>query len=220
MKYILQIFTGPWHTAGYTPDEIIEKIDEVASRIPVHRVILGWNTDSALYKKVGTFLHARGIQMLLWLPVFSEVSGIASPEEALDIFGRKILAPIHQEGEDFIFGCPTSTRNLQIVKEIYEQYFSDCGFDGVFLDKIRSRSFLDTQLEAIRDVKCEKYPGIEINYREDIARTNADYVAESITAVRDFGFEGASLCWNVMLAPDEHIEAIAQLQASTAPSSV
>ena len=349
--------------------------DAVACRIPVHRVILGWNTDSTLYKSVGTFLHARGIQMLLWLPVFSEISGIASPEEALDIFGRKIITPIHQEGEDFVFGCPTSSHNLQIVKDIYEQHFSDCGFDGVFLDKIRSqsfvsgisgvlscgcarcrqaflqegvdleevknqylqkkdsffdmesfpmhgefvlrnaaaqhffeakekiiaravveisqyfkskgmivgldlfaplvsrfvgqnyaritqaadfikpmlyrkteapagigyeyslfekhaskavgriqipmdRSFLDTQLEAIRNLRCEKYPGIEINYRGDIARTDADYVAESITAVRDFGFEGASLCWNVMLAPDAHIEAIAQLQASTAPSSV
>lgn len=73
------------------------------------------------------------------------------------------------------------------------------------------RTFLDTQLEAIGQVSCERYPGIEINYLADIARTDVGYVRESLTAVKEFGFEGAALCWNVMEAPDEHIEAIAGL---------
>ena len=73
------------------------------------------------------------------------------------------------------------------------------------------RAFLDTQLEAVGRVSCKRYPGIEINYLEDIARTNPDYVNESLAAVKEFGFEGAALCWNVMEAPDEHIEAIAKL---------
>ncbi len=73
-------------------------------------------------------------------------------------------------------------------------------------------SFLDAQLEAIGRVPCEKYPGIEINYREDIARTDPGYIAESLAAVRRHGFEGAALCWNVMLAPESHIDAIAGLE--------
>ena len=363
MKYILQIFSGSWHTLNHEPEDIIQRIEKVSARIPVDKVIIGWNLDASVYQKVGAFLREKGIRMILWLPVFSEVSAVAEPDEALDIFGEKIITPIHQEGEDFVFGCPSSPRNVQIVKEIYEKHFADCGFDGVFLDKIRSQSFvsgvsgvlscgcercrqvfrqkgvdleavrqqyeekksaffdmeayplsgtfvlknavaqrffeakeeiiadavvglsqyfkdqgmivgldlfapivsrfvgqnykkitraadfikpmlyrkteapagigyeyalfgksapnaqgrpeicmdkafLDTQLEAVRQVDCEKFPGIEINYREDIARTNVEYVKESVEAIRSFGFEGAALCWNLMLAPEAHIDAI------------
>ena len=73
------------------------------------------------------------------------------------------------------------------------------------------KAFLATQLETIAQVGCERYPGIEVNYLADIARTDASYVRESLSAVKEFGFEGAALCWNVMEAPDEHIDAIAGL---------
>ena len=119
MKYILQIFTGPWHTANVRAEDIIRKIEEIASRIRVEQVIIGWNTDPALYSQLGDCLHGLGIKMLLWLPVFSEVSGIAEPDAAADIFGTPVLPSIQQEGEDFKFGCPSSRRNLQIVKDIY-----------------------------------------------------------------------------------------------------
>lgn len=76
---------------------------------------------------------------------------------------------------------------------------------------VMDRAFLDSQLEAIGQVSCERYPGIEVNCLADIARTDAGYVRESLRAVRDVGFEGAALCWNVMEAPDEHIDAIAAL---------
>ncbi|MBR2263505.1 MAG: hypothetical protein IJ917_04040 [Firmicutes bacterium] len=142
MKYILQIFTGPWRGAHSAAEEIIRKIESVSARIPVGSVIIGWNTDASLYQEVGAFLHSAGIRILLWLPVFAEISGITEPETAVDLFGDPIVAPIHQEGEDFLFCCPSSPRNLQAVKTIYETYFGGCSFDGVFLDKIRSQSFV------------------------------------------------------------------------------
>ena len=366
MGYILQICTGAWNTSNYSTESIIERIRSISSRIPVDRVIIGWSIDEQLYQQVGSFLRGRDIQMILWLPCFSEISGVANPDETLDIFGKRIVVPLAQPGEDFVFCCPSSARNIQIVESIYEDHFANCGFDGVFLDKIRGqsfvagvpgvlscgckrcqkaflergmnllsvrrlyeekgdaffdmrsypmsgefeleepmaqrffeakeeivadavsklcgyfkdrglivgldlfaplvsrfvgqnyalitkgadfikpmlyrrteapagigyehalfekhapaakrrtapamdRAFLDTQLEAIGQVSCERYPGIEINYLADIARTDTGYVRESLTAVKEFGFEGAALCWNVMEAPDEHIEAVAGL---------
>ena len=53
---------------------------------------------------------------------------------------------------------------------------------------------------------------IEINYREDIARTDIPYITESLAAVKSYGLEGAALCWNVMLAPEAHIDAIARME--------
>ena len=327
MKYILQIHTGSWHAAHDRTEDIIRRIGEISSRIPVGKVIIGWNTDPAVYRETGAFLHGKGIQMLLWLPVFSEVNKAAETDGTLDVFGQRVLPPAAAEEEGFVFGCPSSGRNLQAVREIYGKYFSGCGFDGVFLDRIRSQSFfdmdsfppdgefrlkdaaaqrffeakekiiadavtetcryfkgkgltvgldlfapavsrfvgqnyslitkdadfikpmlyrrteapagigyeyalfeknapgaqgrpkfsmdkafLDTQLEAVGRVACEKYPGIEINYNEELVRTNAGYIRESLAAIRDRGFEGAALCWNVMQAPDAHIEAAAELQ--------
>ena len=367
MKYILQIFSGPWHKAHAAPGAIIKRISDIASRITVDKVIIGWNIDADMYRQIGSFLRLSGIKMLLWLPVFSEISGIAEPDRALDIFGNTVNTPIEQDGEDFVFGCPSSARNVRIVKDIYQKYFSKCKFDGVFLDKIRSQSFvsgvsgvlscccercerafrdrgvdlsevrerylekrdsffdisrfpmtgefklkddlaqrffevketiiadavndisgyfremglimgldlfapvvsrfvgqnysmitkntdfikpmlyrrteapagigyeyslfakhapaandlispvtdrrfLSSQLEAMKSAGCEVYPGIEINYNEDIARTDPEYIIESLTAVRDHGFTGAALCWNAMLAPETHIDAIAAME--------
>ena len=366
MKYILQVFTGDWHHAENRPGEIIRKIGEISSRIPVDKVIIGWYTDASVYRKVGAFLHRAGMKMLLWLPVFSEVGKISEQDKALDLFGNPVSRPIGQEGDDFVFGCPSSDRNIQAVLDIYEKHFSGCGFDGVFLDRIRSqsfasgvsgvlscgcgrcraaflkrgvdteavrelyaekkdaffdmddyptngmfrlknalaqqffeakeeiiadavteicryfkdrgmivgmdlfapvvsrfvgqnyplitghadfikpmlyrrteapagigyeyglfkktvpgalgrldismdRSFLDTQLEAAGQAACECCPGIEINYSENIVKTDAGYVTESLTEVRDYGFKEAVLCWNILQVPEEHIEAVAGL---------
>ncbi len=366
MRYILQVCTGAWVASNYSAGETIERIEGISSRIDVVKVIIGWCTDATLYREVGAFLHDRDIQMLLWLPCLSEIGGIAQPDETRDVFGNEIVVPLAQPGEDFAFCCPSSPRNIRIVESLYEEHFADCGFDGVFLDKVRGqsfvagvpgvlscgcarcqkafiergvdlakvrrlyeergdaffdmrsypmdgafeledptaqrffdakgeivaasvselcghfrdkglivgldlfaplvsrfvgqnyaliardadfvkpmlyrrteapagigyeyalfgqhapaarrpaapamdRTFLDAQLEAVDQAPCERYPGIEINYLADIARTDADYVRESLAAVREHDFDGAVLCWNVMEAPDEHIEAIAGL---------
>ena len=367
MKYILQVFTGSWHDGHDRPEDIIRKIKEISARIPVDQVIIGWNTDSSVYAETGAFLREAGIGMLLWLPVFSEVNLAAETDGAEDLFGRTAGAPAGQEGESFVFDCPTSGRNIRAVKEMYEDYFSGCGFDGVFLDRIRTQSFavgvsgvlscgcarcrkafrergvdidavrkqyelkkdsffdmrscppdgqfeledplaqrfftakeeiiaeaaadicgyfkakgmtvgldlfapfvsrfvgqnyslitrnadfikpmlyrrteapagigyeyalfekhapgargrepltmdkafLETQLEAVSRVSCRKYPGIEINYAADIARTDAGYIRESLAAVRDHGFDGAVLSWNIMKAPEAHILAVSDME--------
>ena len=155
MKYILQVFTGSWHEPAAGPEKIIRKIGEITSRIPADRVIIGWNTDPSVYREVGAFLHRAGMRMLLWLPVFSETDSIADPDRALDIFGKPVPAPEGQEGEGFVFHCPSSRRNTGIVKDLYETHFADCGFDGVFLDRIRSQSFLGG-VSGVLSCGCER----------------------------------------------------------------
>ena len=367
MKYILQISTGSWHGAHDGPEQMIRKIRETAARLPVEKVIIGCNTEVSVYRTLGAYLRGAGIQMLLWLPVFSEVGAIADPETARDLYGNAVARPDGPDGEAFVFGCPSSRRNLQIVKDIWEQHFAGCGFDGVFLDRIRSqsfasgvsgvlscgcarcrrlflekgvdpdavrelyerekdaffdmlscpadgefvlkngtaqrffeakeeiiaesvteltryfkakglivgldlfaplvsrfvgqhyalitkgadfikpmlyrrteapagigyeyalfakhapgvrgrtafamdRAFLETQLEAAGRVACAKYPGVEINYDAVFVKTDPDYITESLAAIRDSGFEGAALCWNLMRAPARHIDAAANLR--------
>ena len=367
MKYTLQIHTGGWNTPHDRPEDVLRRIEEISSRIPVEQVIIGWNTDRSLYTEIGERLHQSGIRMLLWLPVFSEISEITETDAAVDIFGKPMMIPSAPEGEGFVFACPSSRRNLRNAEEVYEQYFAGCGFDGVFLDRIRSqsflagvsgvlscgcgrcrkaflergvdidavgktyerkkdsffdmaaypadgqfelenplaqrffeakerivadaaaeicgyfrnkgmtvgldlfapavsrfvgqnysliakhadfvkpmlyrrteapagiryeyalfeksapgargrgklfpdRAFLDTQLKAAGQAPCEIRPGIEINYHGDLVKTDAGYIRESLTAVRDAGYGNAVLCWNVMQAPDAHIAAVSELE--------
>ena len=367
MKYILQIFAGTWHAAHDKPEDMIQKIEESSARIPVEKVIIGWNTDASVYRKLSAYLHEKNIQMVLWLPVFTEISDVAETDPAADLFGRPIVTPAEQEGKAFVFSCPSSRRNIQAVKDVYARYFAACGFDGVFLDRVRSQSFatdvsgvlscgcencrqafrqksvdidavreqyelkkdsffdmaeypmngrfelkdslaqsffeakeeivaeavwdlclffrgkgmivgldlfapvvsrfvgqdypmitryadfikpmlyrrtdapagiryeyalfvqyapaargrarlpaditlLETQLDAVGKVSCGKYPGIEICYDKNLVRTDPDYITESLAAVRQHGFEGAALCWNIMEAPEAHIEAAARLE--------
>lgn len=363
MEYIIQIFTGGWHNRNYTAASIKERIARVSSIINIRSVIIGWHTDAGLYREVNAFLHERDIASYLWLPVFSEIGELMPAEAAVDINGDAIGSLALQEGENFTFYCPSSETNVQNVFAVYEKYFSDCSFDGVFLDKIRTQSFvggvggvlscgcagcrriyeqkglslselqqlqqeagdavletsgyqkgsgfvmkyppaekflkikaeiigdrisricrgfhakglqvgldlyapllsrftgqnyelisqeadfikpmmyrktqapagigyeygllkqslphtagypdictdaafLKDQLMEFRDLPIRKYPGIEVNYREDIARTNAAYIQESMQVLQECGMDGAVLAWDVMLAPDSHIEAL------------
>ena len=68
MRYTLQVFTGSWHDTHEQPEKILGRIEEISRRIPVERVIIGWNADTDFYRTLGEGLHQAGIRTLLWLP--------------------------------------------------------------------------------------------------------------------------------------------------------
>ena len=141
-SYIVQVSLGSWDHADYTAAQVISRIDTVNSIIPVGKVIIGWTADKAIYREVGDYLHSKGIKMLLWLPVFAETEGVCDNSPAVDLWGRTPANYDLTAGEGFRFNCPSDPRNVANVVGLYDRLFSDCGFDGVFLDRIRSQSFV------------------------------------------------------------------------------
>ena len=365
--FIVQVSLGGWNHADYPAEKIIDRLEEVGNKIPVEKVIIGWTLHDETYLRIGEYLHAKGIQMLLWLPVFAETEEVCDNVQALDLWGNVASDFYLVKGEGFRFNCPTSGQNVANIISLYEENFSDCGFDGVFLDRIRTQSFvsgvsgvlncccdtcaahfkelgvdldevratweakgdkflsvtsyapregftfedplaaaffqakgkivsgsvaaiadyfrdkgmtvgmdlyaplmaqfvgqdyailaehadfikpmlyrvtyapagiafeyellkksipgaegypdfkmdvefLDGQLDAMASLPCDKYPGIEINYRKDIAPTSPEYVVESLRTVLNHHFNGAVLSWNIMEAPDSHIECLSVFQ--------
>ena len=361
--FAVQVSLGSWNSPDYTAEAIVSRIDSVSSIVPVQKVIIGWSTDTDIYKTVGAFLHSKGIKMLLWLPVFAETEEVCDNSPAVDLWGEVPANYDLAAGEGFRFNCPTDPRNAANIVSLYDRYFAGCGFDGVFLDRIRTQSFvggvggvlgcgcpecvarfkaegvdidevkaaweekgdgflsvtgyspaggftfedplagrffrakghivsgsvaavadslrsrglevgmdlyapfmapfvgqdygilslhadfikpmlyrmtiapagmgfeydllrkavpgasgypdfemdvafLESQLEAMKDCPCAKFPGVEINYRDAVAPTSPEYVRESLDAVMRFGYEGAVLSWNIMEAPDGNIEAL------------
>ena len=140
--YIVQVSLGGWHSPDYSADKIIDRIDSVSRMIPVRKVIIGWSLDTDIYKEVGAFLHSRDIEMLLWLPVFAETEEVCESQPAVDLWGRIPANYDLAAGEGFRFNCPSSLENAANVVGIYDKFFADCGFDGVFLDRIRTQSFV------------------------------------------------------------------------------
>ena len=140
--YIVQVSLGGWNNPGYTADRIVSRIDSVSSLINVEKVIIGWSLDKDIYRQVGEYLHKKDIKMLLWLPVFAETEDVCENSPAVDLWGEIPSNYGLAEGEDFSFNCPTDPHNAANVIAIYDSRFSDCCFDGVFLDRIRTQSFV------------------------------------------------------------------------------
>ena len=140
--FILQVSLGSWHSPDYTADEVIGRIDEVRALIPVRKVIIGWSLDKDIYQLVGEYLHANDIKMLLWLPVFAETEEVCGNKPAVDLLGEIPANYDLAAGEGFRFNCPSRPETAANVVAIYEDNFKDCGFDGVFLDRIRTQSFV------------------------------------------------------------------------------
>ena len=140
--YIVQVSLGTWNAPAYTAGQIISRLDTVSSMIPVEKVIIGWSLDKAIYKEVGEYLHGKGIKMLLWLPVFAETEDVCESTPTVDLWGRIPGNYDLTSGEAFRFNCPADPQNAAAIVAFYDRAFSDCGFDGVFLDRIRTQSFV------------------------------------------------------------------------------
>ena len=140
--YIVQVSLGGWHHADYTADQVIDRIDAVVAKIPVRKVIIGWSVDQDIYQRVGEYLHAKDIRMFLWLPVFAETEDMCDNVPAVDLHGEIPANYDLAAGEGFRFNCPTRPETAANIVAIYDGHFADCGFDGVFLDRIRTQSFV------------------------------------------------------------------------------
>lgn len=167
--YIVQVSLGGWHSPDYTASQIVARIDSVSRMIPVRKVIIGWSIEKDLYREVGAFLHGKGIQMLLWLPVFAETEEVCDNTPAVDLWGRIPANYDLAAGEGFRFNCPSSPENVAHVVGIYDKYFADCGFDGVFLDRIRTQSFVSGVggvLNCGCPLCCERFAAEGVNLEE------------------------------------------------------
>ncbi len=141
-EYIVQVSLGGWHRPDYTAEQIIGRIDTVCNTINVSKVIIGWSLDKEIYRQVGDHLHSKNIKMLLWLPVFAETEEMCESSPAVDLWNEVPANYDLAAGEGFRFNCPSDPENAADVVALYDENFSDCGFDGVFLDRIRTQSFV------------------------------------------------------------------------------
>lgn len=177
--YIVQVSLGSWSCPDYTAESIVNRLDSVSALIPVEKVIIGWSKDKEIYREVGDYLHSRNVKMLLWLPVFAETEEVCENSPAVDLWGQVPANYDLAAGEGFRFNCPSDPRNIRNIIGLYDSLFADCGFDGVFLDRVRSQSFVS----GVNGVLACGCPICRERFREECV--DLDIVKAEFEAVGD-----------------------------------
>ncbi len=162
-KYIVQVSMGTFNQQEYSADEVIARLEAVTQMIPLEKVLIGWSLNPETYRQVGQYLHSKGIEMILYLPVFAETETITSARKAVDLWGN--TPALYGKG-GFCFTCPTDSTNYLDIISTYEQYLSHVDFDGVFLDRIRTQSFV-SGVNGVLSCGCEeckaRYAALGVN---------------------------------------------------------
>lgn len=140
-SYYLQLCTGDFKKVKYSYNEIECQLQKISEKLHVKCVILGWCTDHNLNMKIVHFLHKKKIACFLWFPVLSEIRDVVETKAAVNLDGSISKAYQMPSDETFSFLCPNSYVNYHSVIELYERYFKDIPFDGIFLDKLRYASY-------------------------------------------------------------------------------
>ena len=137
-EVIIQIFSGGFSAKAVSYEYVEQKLVSVLPRLPVRKVIMGWQPDKALYEKTAAFLAKRNIDCYLWFPVFSETGMLRELSALTDFRGQEIKC---RPNEDFSFCCPNNPQNIERILDIFEHEFASIRFSGVFLDRVRYPSF-------------------------------------------------------------------------------
>jgi len=140
-NYTVQIFTGGFDTKPVNIDvpAVLDKLTGIYKNAKLDCVMIGWNPGAQI-DEIADFLKKLGIDVYLWLPVFSGLDGFAP---LIGANGKPVVHSYKAEkGERFDFGCPVNPDNIKLIKSSFEANFGTGKYDGIFLDKIRFPSFI------------------------------------------------------------------------------
>lgn len=153
-KVIVQIFTGGFKNKEIKFNDIKHKLLELLDCIEIEKVIMGWSVDKELYIETKKLLKKYNVELYLWLPCFSEIGLLEKSNLLVDYTGKEVKGYALQEDENFEFYCPNNKENIENIKKVYNTYFSEIDFDGIFLDKTRYGSF-SNKLNGVFNCFCK-----------------------------------------------------------------
>lgn len=136
MKKLLQIYTGGVSGRNLSIQQISQKLEELED-YRIDGIIVGWSLDWQIYRWLRTYTRKNGIELYLWFQVLAEFKSLGDFTNVTDMDGKTLRSAVFDGDEEFSFYCPSHPDTLGSLRHIYEKYFSEIAFDGVFLDRIR-----------------------------------------------------------------------------------
>lgn len=166
MKYIIQLNTGTLSTKSYEIDEIISKLEYITLHIDVSMVIFGWYQEKEFNQKLTKYLNEKNIKSILKLPIFSEITDLEKEDTYFYYKDEENTLDNHfYKNDKFDFVCPSSSKNVNFILNVFDEISKDVNFDGVFFDRIRypASSVKQTSIYGCQCKKCQElYKGIDI----------------------------------------------------------
>ena len=154
MDLNVQIFTGGCREqADIDAEQILKKLRRISEKVNIKSGLIGWNIDMDI-SGIVSFLKDVGADVFLWMPVFSELDGMADFSPLIGEKGEVTINYDRGNGEAFNFCCPANTENTEKVLDIYEKYYSGKDYDGIFIDKIRFPSFIG-ETDSVHSCYCD-----------------------------------------------------------------
>lgn len=136
MKKYIQIYMGGVEGRNITCGEMESRLALFGENMP-DGIIAGWSLDQEIYKWLRKYTAERDIELYLWFQILSEFRSLKSFAPVREIGGGLLSSLVFDEDEEFSFYCPSHRDTVNFIKQIYEQYFSDIQYDGIFLDRLR-----------------------------------------------------------------------------------
>ncbi len=137
MRVIYQLWGIPGRHKDW--DRFLERLDILQDRYPAKTLVCGIDAPEYVYRRIMDRAARDGAELYLWLPVFSELDGLACFDPLVDWRGERFLE--NADLRFFRFRCPGSGRNREAVFEDSLHRLEAADFSGVFLDRIRYPSF-------------------------------------------------------------------------------
>lgn len=152
-RYSYQVYLGGVKGRGYTMEQIRRHLPP-AER--TGRIIAGWTEETDLYRELRSYMKECQSELWLWFPVFSEHRSQAQfwPQKSI-LTGKAFEGMLFDKDETFDFCCPSDVGLPEKLAEIYDRYYGDVEFDGIFLDRIRYPS-LTAGLPAFFGCTCSE----------------------------------------------------------------
>jgi len=125
--------------------DLKKKLKKTKEILDLDALIVWSDVDKKYFDLVKDICAEFEIKTYLWYPVLSDTPGIKiEQEQAVKTFnglrGHGKLGCWEKMGkgkEDFLFLCPNDEENINKIFHRYEIKIKECGFDGIFLDRIR-----------------------------------------------------------------------------------
>ena len=155
MDLSVQIFTGScMKPVEINTRAVIDKLNKIIKKKNISNAIIGWNKDADL-SEIISLLKGNGADIYLWLPVFSELEALTDFFPLVKSDNKELKINYDAgNGEKFLFSCPANFKNIEKIIAVFEKYYGERVYDGVFLDKIRFPSFIGG-LDSVLTCFCD-----------------------------------------------------------------
>ncbi len=135
IQFAVQFLEPPPPEAGEA--DIRRCLREACRRLPISRVLLGWNLPERLELAAAEEAGRQNAVLYRWQPWLTADSLTDLPQEWATIGWSGEPIPGHGDSPDFSFVCPNRSGVADFLPERFEAIASRGLYRGIFLDRIR-----------------------------------------------------------------------------------